>query len=91
MSSTLFARGINSQVGMKRRTDEMNKNIAGLKNDMTLIKQTSDDIMSLKNVIAAMGEKIAAIEKKVDSFLATAAAAATASANVESAPATDSA
>lgn len=87
MSSTLFARGINSQVGMKRRTDEMNKNIAGLKNDMTLIKQTSDDITSLKNVIAAMGEKIAAIEKKVDSVLAT----ATATATVESSPAPDSA
>jgi len=85
MSSTLFARGINSQVGMKRRTDEMNKNIAGLKSDMTLIKQTSDDITSLKNVIAAMGEKIVAIEKKVDSFLAAATA------TLESSPATDSA
>jgi hypothetical protein len=70
MSSTLFARGINSQVGMKRRTDEMNKNIAGLKSDITLIKQTSDEITSIRSMMDSMNLKIVALEKKIDTFIA---------------------
>jgi hypothetical protein len=79
MSSTLFARGVNSQVGMKRRADDMNKNIAGIKNDIVLIKQTSDEIVSLKAVIVTLTEKVAALQKTVDSLIASASASASAS------------
>lgn len=66
MSSTLFARGVNSQVGMKRRSDDMNKNISLIKNDIVLIKQTSDEITSLKAVIATLTDKVAVLQKTVD-------------------------
>ena len=69
MSSTLFARGVNSQVGMKRRSDEMNKNISLIKNDIVLIKQTSDEITSLKAVIASLTDKVAVLQKTVDGLV----------------------
>jgi hypothetical protein len=64
---------------MKRRADDMNKNIAGIKNDIVLIKQTSDEIVSLKAVIVTLTEKVAALQKTVDSLIASASASASAS------------
>lgn len=71
MSSTLFARGVNSQVGMKRRSDDMNKNISLIKNEIVLIKQTSDEITSLKAVIASLTDKVTVLQKTVDSIVMT--------------------
>jgi len=75
MSSTLFARGVNSQVGMKRRSDDMNKNISLIKNEIVLIKQTSDEITSLKAVIASLTDKVAALQKMVDGLVSASAPA----------------
>lgn len=76
MSSTLFARGVNSQVGMKRRSDDMNKNISLIKNEIVLIKQTSDEITSLKAVIASLTDKVSALQKTVDGLVLMVSASA---------------
>ena len=75
MSSTLFARGVNSQVGMKRRSDDMNNSISLIKNELILMKQTSDEVYVLKSVISSLTEKIANMQKTIDELVVSVAAA----------------
>ena len=65
MSSTLFARGVNSQVGMKRKTDEMTTNITNLKKEILLMKQTSEEVSSLKASVLSLTETVSALQKQV--------------------------
>jgi hypothetical protein len=54
----------------------MNKNISLIKNDIVLIKQTSDEITSLKAVIASLTDKVAALQKTVDGLVLMVSASA---------------
>jgi hypothetical protein len=69
MSSTLFARGINSQVGMKRKTDEMTTNITNLKKELLVMKQASEDVSSLKATVLSLTETVSVLQKKVDTLM----------------------
>jgi hypothetical protein len=48
---------------MKRKTDEMNSTIANLKNEIVLIKETSEDLSTLKSDLSL-------IKKRMEEFAA---------------------
>lgn len=71
MSSTLFARGVNTQVGMARRTQEMAKGVALAVATAEAVKTLPDEMQFMKSQIVALERRLANTEFKLEEALAT--------------------
>jgi prefoldin subunit 5 len=72
MSSTLFARGINTQVGLRRRAEDNDKIMSGLKSELTVLKDIPTEVRTLKAQIMALEKRIEAFQAVVDKLPSTA-------------------
>lgn len=70
MSSTLFGRGVNTQVGLARRNQEMTKSIAFAVAAAESVKALPDEIQFMKSQIVALERRLAATEMKLEQALA---------------------
>jgi hypothetical protein len=72
MSSTLFGRGVNAQVGMRRRAEQVNRELAEVKAATTEIKDVPRDIYMIKAQVASFEKTVLAhlqaLEKRLDGF-----------------------
>jgi ABC-type thiamine transport system ATPase subunit len=70
MSSTLFGRGVNTQVGLARRNQEMTKSIAFAVAAAESVKTLPDELQFMKSQIVALERRLAATEMKLEQALA---------------------
>lgn len=72
MSSTLFGRGVNAQVGMRRRAEQINRELAEVKAATDDIKDIPRDIYMIKAQVASFEKTVLAhlqaLEKRLDGF-----------------------
>jgi hypothetical protein len=66
MSSTLFGRGVNTQVGLARRNQEMTKSIAFAVAAAESVKALPDEVQFMKSQIVALERRLAATEAKLE-------------------------
>jgi seryl-tRNA synthetase len=76
MSSTLFARGVNTQVGLARRSQEMAKSVALAVATAEAVKTLPDEVQFLKSQLVALERRLTNTEMKLEEAL-TALKAAT--------------
>ena len=69
MSSTLFARGVNTQVGMARRSQEMTKSVALAVAAAEAVKTLPDEMQVMKSQIVALERRLVNTEMKLDQAL----------------------
>lgn len=62
MSSTLFNRGMNTQMGTRQRAEAVDKNILALQ---LALAEVHTSTMALPNIVRLLEAKVAALEKKV--------------------------
>jgi BMFP domain-containing protein YqiC len=62
MSSTLFARGVTTQVGQRRRHEILEKNIADLQAALTSMKDLPNQVRVLEARNATLERRITALE-----------------------------
>jgi ABC-type thiamine transport system ATPase subunit len=79
MSSTLFGRGVNTQVGLAKRNQEMNKSIAFAVAAAESVKTLPDEMQFMKSQIVALERRLVATEMKLEQMLADKKAAETTS------------
>ena len=70
MSSTLFGRGVNTQVGLARRNQEMTKSIAFAVAAAESVKAIPDEIQIMKSQLVALERRLASTEMKLEQVLA---------------------
>lgn len=68
MSSTLFARGVNGQVGNARRMERMLRDVADTKAAMELVKDVPLQIYELKSTLSKLERAVACVEASVSSL-----------------------
>lgn len=71
MSSTLFARGVNTQVGLARRSQEMAKSVALAVATAESVKTLPDEIQLMKSQFVAMERRLTNTEMKLEEALST--------------------
>lgn len=71
MSSTLFARGVNTQVGMARRSQEMAKSVALAVATAESVKTLPDEVQVMKSQLVALERRLVNTEMKLEEALAT--------------------
>ena len=59
MSSTLFGRGINTQVGLSRRAEEVAKNISDLKTSIGSVKDLPNEVRLLRSQVSSLESRLA--------------------------------
>jgi len=62
MSSTLFARGVTTQVGQRRRHEILEKNIADLQAALAILKDLPNQVRILEARNAILERRITALE-----------------------------
>lgn len=84
MSSTLFGRGTNTQVGGKKRAEDQERLVLSIRTAVEEVKATAATLVEVKALtarVASLEATIAALQKTVTALAATATpAAATATA-----------
>lgn len=71
MSSTLFARGVNTQVGLARRNQEMAKSVALAVATADAVKTLPDEMQFLKSQLVALERRLTNSELKLEEAMAT--------------------
>jgi predicted nucleic acid-binding Zn-ribbon protein len=66
MSSTLFQRGITSQVGMRARAELVNKNISDLKVTLESLKALPEEFVEVKNQVKSSAESLRPVTSDVN-------------------------
>ena len=76
MSSTLFARGINTQMGGRRKAEEIERRTEHVIQDVDMIKQQIATISGQEALIAALSKRcdglqdaVVAIDKKLSALI----------------------
>jgi hypothetical protein len=74
MSSTLFARGTNTQMGVRRRAEEVSKNITDLRSDLDTVKGLPLEFRVMRTrmeVMESYNASIVALSKQVAEIMTT--------------------
>jgi septal ring factor EnvC (AmiA/AmiB activator) len=66
MSSTLFQRGITSQVGMRARAELVNKNISDLKVTLESLKALPEEFAEVKNQVKSSADSLRPVTSDVN-------------------------
>ena len=72
MSSTLFARGVTTQVGQRRRHEVLEKNIAELQAALALVKDLPNQVRILEARNAVLERRVISLEAARDQATASA-------------------